>query len=135
MTPEEQRAQVARYWWSQAEESLVAARRELDVGALSFAVNRLYYAVFYAVSAALFERQLSFKKDAAVRAAFHQELVKAGLLEPQWGKVYDQLFEDRQEADYVPLVSFDHEYVQSQLARCGQFLDQIRPLISSLSQQ
>lgn len=133
MSADERRAEVVRYWWSKAEESLDAAKRELDAGTYSFAVNRLYYAVFYGVSAALLERQLPFKKHSGVRAAFHREFIKAGLLDVEWGKLYDQLFEDRQEGDYVALISFDREYVESQLARCTQFLAELRPLISVLA--
>ena len=59
MNEGEQRARVVRYWWDQAVESLASARRELEAGAYSFAINRLYYAVFYAASAALLERGLS----------------------------------------------------------------------------
>jgi len=36
-----------------ADESMASARSEIDAGRLTFAVNRLYYAVFYAVTAAL----------------------------------------------------------------------------------
>jgi uncharacterized protein (UPF0332 family) len=78
---EKSRAEVVLYWWTKARESLASARRELEAGAHEFAVNRLYYAAFYSVSAALLERQLSFKKHSGVRAAFHREFIKTGLLE------------------------------------------------------
>jgi hypothetical protein len=129
----QQREEVVRYWWSQAEESLASAQRELEAGSYVFAINRLYYALFYGVSAALFERNLSFKKHSGVRAAFHREFIKTGLLNVEWGKLYDQLFEDRQEGDYVALASFDREYVEFQLTRCNQVLSELRPLISLLS--
>ncbi|MBC7264045.1 MAG: HEPN domain-containing protein [Chloroflexi bacterium] len=132
MNAEEQRAEVVRYWWAKAKESLASAQRELEAGAYAFAVNRLYYAAFYGVSAALLERQLSFKKHSGVRAAFQREFIKSGLLDVQWGRLYDQLFEDRQEGDYVALISFDREYVETQLTRCIQFLNELRPLISLL---
>lgn len=135
MNTEEQRAEVVRYWWFKAEDSLASARRELEAQAYDFAVNRLYYAAFYAVSAALLERQLSFKKHTGVRATFHREFIKTGLLDVKWGKLYDQLFEDRQEGDYVALITFDREYVEAQLTRCTQFLDKLRPLTSSLSEE
>jgi uncharacterized protein (UPF0332 family) len=135
MSAEERRIEVVRYWWSKAEESLASARRELEARAYDFTVNRLYYAAFYAVSAALLERQLSFKKHTGVRATFHREFIKTGLLDVRWGKLYDQLFEDRQEGDYVALIAFDREYVEAQLTRCTQFLDELRPLISSLSEE
>ena len=85
------------------------------------------------MSAVLLERQLRFRKHSGVRAAFHRHLVKTGLIDVGWGKFYDQLFEDRQEADYVALVSFDREYVEYQLPRCAGFLGRIGSLLSSLS--
>lgn len=50
------------------------------------------------LSAALLERRLSFKKHSGVRANFHKEFIKKGLLEVKWGKFYDHVFEDRQES-------------------------------------
>jgi uncharacterized protein (UPF0332 family) len=129
----EPRKDVVHYWWSKAEESLASARREIEAGAIPFAVNRIYYAAFYGVSAALIERQLSFGKHSGVRAAFHRQSIKTRLLDVEWGRFYDQLYEDRQEGDYVALVSFEREYVQSQLDRCSQFLSELRPLITRLS--
>lgn len=135
MITEEQRTEVVRYWWSKAEESLASARREMEAGAYSFAVNRLYYAAFYGVSAALLERKLPFRKHSGVRATFHREFIKSGLLDVKWGKLYDHLFEDCQEGDYIALISFNREYVQSQLTHCAQFLEELRPLISTLAQK
>ncbi len=63
--------------------------------------------VRYGVCAALFERNQSFRKHSGVRSAFHREFVRTGLLEVRDGKLYDQLFEDRQEGDYVAFVSFE----------------------------
>jgi len=81
MSAEDQRTEAVRYWWTQAQESLAAARRELEARASGFAINRLYYAAFYAVSAALLDRRISFKKHSAVRAAFHKEFVHTGILD------------------------------------------------------
>jgi len=133
MNPEEQRANVTRYWWSKAEESLASAQREFVAGAHTFAVNRLYYAAFYGVCAALLERWQSFRKHSGVRAAFHREFIRTGLLDVQWGKLYDRLFEDRQEGDYIALIAFEPEYVTSQIEFCREFLNALHPLISSLA--
>lgn len=122
MTVEESRTQIIEYWWKKAEESLASAERELEAGAYDFSINRLYYAAFYGVSALLLKKQLSFKKHAGVRAAFHQEITKRGFLENKWGKFYDQLFEDRQECDYIAFVAFDKTYTQEKLQQCKEFL-------------
>lgn len=124
---------MVRYWWAKAEESLASASREVKAGSLSFAMNRLYYAAFYAVSALLMENDLSFKKHSGVRTAFHQRFIKEGVLDHKWGRLYDQLFEDRQEGDYVVFISFEPDYVESQLTQCYQLLKQLRTLIPSVS--
>lgn len=132
MSEANRRDQVVHYWWSKAEESLAAAERELEAGAPAFAMNRVYYSAFYAVSAALLNRSLSFKKHSGVRSTFHREFVKAGLIDSAWGKFYDRVFEDRQEGDYIALIEFDREYVKDNIGRCQEFLATLKPLIFSL---
>jgi uncharacterized protein (UPF0332 family) len=66
-----------------------------------------------------------------VRAAFHRQFIKTGVLDVKWGRLYDQLFEDRQEGDYVVFVSFEPDYVQRQLEQCSHFLEELRKLLSS----
>lgn len=132
MNDQENRAQLVLYWWHRATESLESAKRELAAGSYTFATNRLYYCAFYAVSAVLHEHGQAFRKHSGVRAASHQVTIKPGLLDSQWGKFYDQLFEDRNEADYIALIAFDKEYIENRLTQCKQFLEQLRPLLSSL---
>lgn len=123
---------MVHYWWSKAEDSLASARREFEAGSFSFAMNRIYYAAFYGVCAVLMEQGLFFKKHSGVRSAFHHQFIKSGKLDPKWGKLYDRLFGDRQEGDYVVFVSFEQEYVQSQLGECTQFLKVLRQLLLPL---
>lgn len=98
-----------------------------------FAMNRVYYAAFYAVSAALLERGASFKKHSGVRSAFHREFIKSGTLNTEWSKFYDRLFEDRQESDYIALTTFDHTYVENQINQCAEFHKHMRTLIHSIT--
>lgn len=129
----ENRKQLVQYWWSKAQDSLSSARREFKANELSFAMNRVYYAAFYAVSAALLERDTSFKKHSGVRSAFHREFIKSGTLNTEWSKFYDRLFEDRQESDYIALTTFDHTYVENQINQCAEFHKHMRALIHSIT--
>jgi uncharacterized protein len=132
MISKEQRNEMVGYWWTKAQDSLSSARREFEAGDYSFAMNRLYYAAFYGVCAALLDRHQSFRKHSGVRAAFHRQFIKTGVLEIQWGRLYDQLFEDRQEGDYVVFISFEPEYVEFQLAQCSQFMAELQRLLPSI---
>jgi hypothetical protein len=113
VTRDEATAQAVRYWLAKARECLTSADDEARSGRLSFAINRCYYAAFYAASAALLARGKRFVKHSGVRAAVHRDLVKPALLPEDLGRIYDRLFHDRQQGDYIEFVSFDAEEVRS----------------------
>ncbi|MGE0825997.1 MAG: HEPN domain-containing protein [Candidatus Binatia bacterium] len=132
MRRETPKAQAIRYWWTKATQSLNSAHRELAAGDYALAVNRAYYALFYAVSALLLEEGRKFTKHSGVRAAFNREIVKPGRLPKHHGELYNRLFRDRQKGDYVAFAEFDHAYVERQLQGCEAFLKEICPWLNSL---
>jgi len=87
--------------------------------------NRLYYACFYAVRALLTRNELSSSKHTGVKALFNQHFVKTGQVSRKNGKLYNQLFEDRQEGDYVDFVLFDRETVEPWIPQVEQFIESI----------
>ncbi len=129
MNEEESLKELVGYWFKKSQESLEAARDELKAGRSSFSVNRIYYSCFYAVSAVLLQEKLKFKKHSGVRAAFHQHLVKSGMISREHGKLYDELFEARQRGDYIELVSFEEKQVEDWLRQASQFVEAIKSLI------
>lgn len=108
----------AREAWEEAELLLDSARTNA-------AVNRLYYACFYAVSAALLQRGLSSPKHTGVRAHFHRHLVKPGIVPTELGKFFDLLFNSRQKGDYSDFVRFDVETVRSWLDQARTFVERL----------
>ena len=130
MSTEEAKKQAIRGLWEMSMRSLEAAHRECQARDLHFAINRAYYAVFYAVSAALLEKGRKFKKHSGVQSAFHVEFIKTGQLDSEWGKLYDRLFEDRRQGDYLVFTAFEAEYVQEQIEKTRTFLEVIKPFLS-----
>jgi len=90
---------------AKADESLAAAGELLKNGHPDFAASRAYYAVFYAASAALLQKGLTFRTHRGLIGAVHQHLVKTGQLPTKAGETINSLFEDRQLSDYEPLPS------------------------------
>lgn len=129
MTGEDARSTVIQYWLDKAAEALASAEAEYEAGRYSFAVNRAYYACFYALSAVLLAEELKFVKHAGVRAGLHRHLVRTGRLDTQWGRVYDRLFENRQRGDYQDLVSFDAEQVAELSGEARGFVRQMLGLL------
>jgi len=90
--------------------------------------NRLYYACFYAVSALLASKGLSSNKHSGVKALFNQHFIKTGLVSKENGKLYNQLFEERQEGDYVDFVYLDKNTVEPWIPRIKEFIEIINQL-------
>lgn len=69
------------------------------------AVNRFYYAAFYAVRSLLATRGLDSSRHAGVIALFHEHFVKTGTVSKQNARALSRSFEKRQKTDYADFVS------------------------------
>ena len=123
-------AELIRYRLARAAESLHEAEELLQAGHANTFVNRLYYACFYAVLALSIPKDFSSSKHSGVRAFFHKEFVKTGMLDVRFGSLFDRLFDTRQKADYVDLVSFDAAEVGPWLAEAKEFVESVNALIA-----
>jgi uncharacterized protein (UPF0332 family) len=86
-------------------------------------VNRLYYACFYAVSAILVQQGLSSSKHSGVRSLFNRYFVKTGKIPKKLARIYNDLFERRQEGDYIDFVTFEESRVRPWLPQAEAFVD------------
>ena len=85
---------------SKAREDLVAARANLQQGFLRVATNRAYYTVFHAASAVLMWHDIERARHSGVESAFGAFLVKPGLIEPEYGRFYNEARDIREDQDY-----------------------------------
>ena len=83
-----------------AHQMLVVAEHNLGDGFYSSAVNRAYYAIFYAANALLSTQGLARSKHSGVISAFREHFVKPGLIEPEYSRLYGRVMTDRQAGDY-----------------------------------
>jgi len=128
------RSDVIAFWLERSDEALDSARSELDAGRLAFAVNRAYYACFYALSAVLLADGRKYVKHSGVRAALHHHLIRSGQLEPSWGRLYDRVFESRHRGDYQELVVFEAAHVKELCRQAAEFVTQMRRLLEHTSE-
>ena len=91
-------------------------------------VNRLYYSCFYAISALLHTKGLSSSKHSGVKALFNQHWVKTGKIGKDKGRFYNQLFESRQECDYIDFVKYEREMVEPWISQTSEFIENVATL-------
>ena len=111
MTDAEARREIIKLWLEKAADALDSARLELNQEHTAFAVNRLYYSCFYAVTALLLHDGKQFIRHSAVRSEFTRSYIKSGKVDVKWSKFYQRLFDDRQEADYIPTIVFEESEI------------------------
>ncbi len=125
VTPEE-REIVIRLRLQNADEALVDATALLDRGSLRGAANRLYYAVFHALSAMALAEGKVFGKHQGIISFFHADCVRTGRFEKKFGRVVQKAFEDRTEADYEDDVTFDDEELRTRSRDVRELIDLVK---------
>ena len=120
MTPET--VALIQYRMARAHEALTEATLLLAHDHVATAVNRLYYAAFYAVSALLLTEGYSSPKHSGIRALFDQHWIGTGRLPKDLGRFYRGLFDARQKGDYADLVVFNPAEVRAWREEMEEFL-------------
>lgn len=119
---------LAKYRLEKAKNTLSYAKSYIDDATLDSTVNRIYYAVFYAVNALLITQGLYASKHSGIRAIFNREIVNKGLIEKQWGEFFADMFDRRQKGDYKDFVKFEKQDVEEWLKKAEEFINKIDKL-------
>ncbi len=127
MTPEQ--AGLAKEWMSRAGESLAEADTLFSAGHYTGAVNRIYYACFYAVTALLLSEGHGSSKHSGVMSLFDLHWVKPRRIPAEMGAFYHQLFRRRLQGDYTVSAAYDRADVETWLAEAKEFVETIARLL------
>ena len=122
-------SELVSYRLQKARETLIDARILADARRWNPCVNRLYYACFYAVSALLIKEGLSSAKHAGMRSLFNRNFVKTNKVPKETARIFNDLFERRQEGDYVDFVDFKESQVLSWLPEAEAFVQNLAALV------
>jgi len=111
MTNEERR-EYAKYRIKSARKTFEAAKVLSENGFWNSAVNRLYYAVFYAVNALLVLNKIQTKSHSATKSQFSLHFVKTGRFDKKHGRLLSELFDWRQKGDYENMFDYNSDLVE-----------------------
>jgi len=93
------------------------------------AANRLYYSCFYIVNALLIKNGFNFSSHNGVKTELHKSFVKTGKINIESGKLYNRLFNLRQEGDYIDFKRFEREEIEPFLEETRNFIIEIEKLL------
>jgi len=128
----EQLAALIGYRLEQASETLREAEILLNESALRGAINRAYYAMFYAVLALLATKRIGTSKHSAIIGAFDREFVKTGVFARELSRSLHLAFDRRQTHDYGEMIQVDRQTAEETLAGAKTFVLNVETYLRSI---
>jgi len=118
------------YRLQKAKDTILEVKTLIDNQYWNTAINRLYYACFYAVGALLIKNGVVTASHSGTRRKFGQLFVKPGKISRELAKHYTELFEKRHKGDYNDFFDFDKETVLRLLPPSQDLISRIEELLT-----
>jgi len=127
---ENSRQALVQYRLERAEETMKEVSILAKESHFNAAVNRLYYACFYAASALMVANSIVTSSHAGIKTMLGMNFVSKGLLSLEHGKTFSRLFEIRHSGDYDDFVYCDQEMIDEYTPKARDFINSIRDLLN-----
>ncbi len=120
------------YRIEKAKDTIKAAQLLVDNNLLSHAENRIYYSIFYFVSALALKYDFSTSKHMELLGWFNKNLVLTKKVSVEMKNINRDAFENRQESDYEDYKTFAIEEVKTHFNKMLEFVSAIEKLIREI---
>ncbi|MFO7863772.1 MAG: HEPN domain-containing protein [Salinivirgaceae bacterium] len=127
----DERTEYVKYRIETAYKTYEAAKVLADNGFWNSSVNRLYYALFYAVNALLVLNEIPTKSHSATKSQFSMHFIKTGRLDKKHGRLLSQLFDWRQKGDYENVFDYDQKVVEPLFSPVIEMIEKIEKEINN----
>lgn len=126
---EEDQAALIRYRLSRANHTLHEVKDHISHGYYHTAINRTYYACFYAISALLLKNGIKAQTHSGIRQMFGLHFIQTGLISRELGRSFSELFDYRHTSDYDDFIEFDKNTVEELLSKGSELIKEIVKLV------
>ncbi len=115
-----------RQYIENAVEMLAVAEQNAQSGFHSSAVNRAYYAIFYAANAMLATIGEARSKHSGVISLFRNRFVRSGEFPAEMSDIYGRIMDNRQRGDYDLGMGFDEELTAADIEDARRFVNMVK---------
>ncbi|NLF82970.1 MAG: HEPN domain-containing protein [Candidatus Gastranaerophilales bacterium] len=106
--------------------ALEDAKLALDNNRLDNAQNRIYYAIFYIVSALGYKNDFITSKHGQLMGWFNKNFIKDGIFDIKYGEIYKKTYEYRKKSDYEFTYKPVKEKVEKLFEETSEFIEIIK---------
>jgi uncharacterized protein len=122
---EEQVGKLIRYRLQQAQQALQEADLLYHASLFLGAINRAYYAIFYAIQALIVLHNEVTSKHSGAIAFFDREFIKTGIFPKELSRSLHLAFDRRQMNDYGEVSIFSQSDVETALTEAKEFVEAV----------
>ena len=124
---------LINYRLERAKDTLDDANILAEKSKWNSAINRLYYAAYYAITALLLHSDFKATTHNGTKSLFSEHFIKTSMFPEEVGKMYSQLFTWRQKGDYTDLFDFTEEKVMPYFKPVKRLIDLVEQAVSEKS--
>ena len=121
---------IVLYRIRRAHQSFDEAALMCSCGHFNAAINRLYYACYYAATSLLAKNNVQIRSYNSVKSLLFTHFVSKGLLSSELGNSFVILQKNRHSGDYDDFVYCDKEMVDELTPKARDFIDAVKDLIN-----
>ena len=129
MIDEKDRNALVEYRLQQAYETIELARFLVNNKKLVIAVNRIYYGMYYSLTALALATAFETSKHGQLIGWFNKEFIATKKLDYKFGKILRNAYQNRTKGDYDAFISFTQQEVEIMLVEMVEFIEEIKKLL------
>jgi len=126
---EEDRKALIEHRISKADDAIRDVEFLIDSKRYLLAINRIYFGIFYIISALSLKNDFHTSKHQQLIGWFNKEFVASGRVDSRYGKIIHNAFKNRSTGDYDDFAEFDEEEVKDSFEEMQEFIDTIRAML------
>ena len=126
---QEERDQLARHYVKKTKDTVEDINFLIENNKLFLAINRIYYGLYYILSALAASHQFSTSKHTQLIGWFNKNFVKENKIDIKYAKYIQVAFEKRNKGDYDLFVEFSEDDVKDIFEKMKETISEIEKLI------
>jgi len=129
MMDEKDRISLINFRLEQAKETINLTRFLIDSRKLNVAVNRIYYGMYYVLTALALKHKFETSKHTQLIGWFNKHFVSENPENKNLGKILRNAYRNRTKGDYDAFVSFSLEEVEEMQQEMIVFIERVEDFI------
>lgn len=129
MITENDRDALIDFRLNQAFDTIGLAKFLVSSDKLVIAVNRIYYGMYYALTALALKNKFETSKHGQLIGWFNKEYIASKKVDSKYGKILRNSYQNRTKGDYDAFVSFSTIEVEFMLSEMADFIEEIKKIL------